>query len=191
MPKIFQAQIYTDTQIEELEVEEMVFPYSDNQMKYDGLQHAYIPQESAFTSRGIDIRSKLKVIGVNNVNGFMHEVSRKFYQYVLKRGALDGLLKRKYIIAKRGILSNYGNMFEYRTAIVDAMVELGDYLADNGDLSQVAGVDFSENISIDINTLRYEERDYPNGFRNTMTSLGLNYVGDYKNIDISEVGKEW
>lgn len=190
MPKIFKAQEYTDTQVLELEVEDMVFPYSDSQMIYDGLSHTYIPTEKAFTSRKIDIRAELKERNIQDVEAFMKHVSEKFYLYALKRGFLDGELKRKYIIAKKGILKNYGNMFEYRTAVVDAMVYLGEYLAINGDISQVSGVDMGESMALDIDTLRNQERDYPNGFREKMASLGLNYVGEYK-FDISGVGKEW
>lgn len=191
MPKIYKAKEYTESMLEELEVEDIQFPYSDNLMKYNGLTHCYVPEEDAFLKRGIDIRKELKERGINDVLSFMQQVSDKFYAYVSKRCLCDSELKRKYIIAKRGLKNNYGNMYEYRMAVVDAMVTLGDYLAINGDLGQINGVDLGENLTIDINTLRYEERDYPNGFRSKMASLGLNYVGEYKGIDISSVGKEW
>lgn len=190
MPKTFQATRYTQTQIDELEVEEMVFPYSDDLLTYDGLSHTYIPTTKAFSERGIDIIKELKDRGVSDVGSFLKQVSFKFYLYAFKKGAINGELKIKYIIAKLGVPKNYANMFEYRNAIINAMVYLGEYLAINGDLSQISGVDLSENISMDINTLRFEERDYPNGFRQMMSSLGLCYVGEHKFL-IKGVGIDW
>ena len=190
MPKIFKATRYTDTQIEDLEAEDMVFPYSDSLLEYDGLTHTYIPTIKAFSSKGVDIVSELKERGISDVGSFMKQVSFKFYQYAFKKGAVNGELKIKYIVAKLGVPKNYSNMFEYRSAIVSAMVQLGEYMAINGDLSQISGVDLNENVSVDINTLRFEERDYPNGFRQTMGSLGLCYVGEHRFL-IQNVGIDW
>lgn len=190
MPKTFQAIKYTDAQLEDLEVEDMTFPYSDSLLEYDGLTHTYIPTIKAFSSKGVDIISELKDRGINDVGSFLKQVSFKFYQYAFKKGAINGELKVKYIVAKLGVPKNYGNMFEYRNAVVSAMVQLGEYLAVNGDLSQISGVDLNDNMSVDITTLRFEERDYPNGFRQTMASLGLCYVGQHY-FQLTGVGKDW
>lgn len=190
MPKTFKAIKYTDTQLEELAVNELVFPYSDSELEYDGLTHTYIPTIKAFTKRGVDIVQELKDRNISDVGSFMKQVSFKFYMYAFKKSATNGQLKIKYLIAKRGMIKNYGNMYEYRNAIIQAMVYLGEYLAVNGDLSQISGVDLNENLSVDINTLRNEERDYPNGFRQLMANLGLCYVGEYY-FNISGLGTEW
>lgn len=190
MPKTFKAIKYTDAQLENLEVEDLVFPYSDSELEYDGLTHTYVPTIKAFNKRGCNIVEELKERGISDVGSFMKQVSFKFYLYAFKKGAINGELKIKYIVAKLGVPRNYGNMYEYRNALISAMVYLGEYLAVNGDLSQISGVDLNENISVDIRTLRFEERDYPNGFKQLMASLGLCYVGTL-NFIVKGVGIDW
>lgn len=190
MPKIFKAVDYTQEQIDSLDITEMQFPYNDEEMVYDGKTHTYIPTEKAFLKRGVNIREMLKERNEEDVEDFLKYVSFKFYLYAIRKCRLSGELVIKYLVAKRGIKRNYLNLYEYRNAVVGAMVYLGEYLATNGDLSQISGVDLTENVSLDISTLRNEERDYPNGFREIMTSLGLNYVGQYRFI-MEELGKEW
>jgi hypothetical protein len=41
-----------------------------------------------------------------------------------------------------------------------------------------------------IETMRYEERDYPQRYKQTMSDLGLAYYGRYSFI-ATGVGKEW
>jgi hypothetical protein len=190
MPRIYKAVDYTKQQIEELEVDQMQFPYNDEEMQYNGVNHTYVPTEKAFLNRGVNIREILKERNLEDVEDFCKYVSFKFYLYAIRKCRLSGELTIKYLVAKRGVKKNYFNLYEYRNAVVGAMVYLGEYLANNGDLSQVNGVDLTENTSLDITTLRNEERDYPNGFREMMTSLGLNYVGQYR-FQIEELGKEW
>lgn len=191
MPTTFKAVEYTEEEIENLEVEEMQFPYSDKRLKYDGLMHEYIPTEYAFLERGVDIRALLQKKGIENVDDFLkNKVAFKFYHYAETKCALSGSLKIKYLIARKGISRNFVNLYEYRNYLIETMVYLGEYLAVNGDLGDITGVDVQDGTSIDIVTLRGEERNYPEGFRNRMTKLGLNFVGDYK-FNISGLGKDW
>lgn len=190
MPKTFKVKKYSDVELEEIEIKDLVFPYSDSELEYDTLSHTYIPTIQAFKKRGVDIEQELRDRNITDIPSFMKQVSFKFYLYAFKKCATNGQLKIKYLIAKRGMPKNFGNMYEYRNAIIQAMVYLGEYLAVNGDLSQISGVDLSENLSVDINTLRNEERDYPNGFRQLMANLGLCYVGEYY-FNMSGVGTDW
>jgi hypothetical protein len=81
-------------------------------------------------------------------------------------------------------------MWEYRNQVVDVMVMLGEYLAYNGDTSQVSGIDLDTGNNLDIRSLRYEERDYPAEMKTLMHQLGLNYSGNYR-IRVDGLGKEW
>ena len=81
-------------------------------------------------------------------------------------------------------------MLEYRQAIINAMVDLAFYMLINGDLSLVSGVDLESMTSLSIDTIRYEERDYPQRYKQTMSDLGLAYYGRYTFI-ASGVGEEW
>ena len=44
--------------------------------------------------------------------------------------------------------------------------------------------------SMSIETMRYEERDYPQRYKQTMVDLGLAYYGRYTFIP-NGIGKEW
>lgn len=181
---------YTEETIEnELEVEDLVFPYCDENMAYNSITHQYEIKEYAFNKRGIDIRALLSQRGENDLDGFLKRVSQKFYLYAYKHCYMNTPLQLKYLVAKRGI-HTFGNMWEYRNQVVDIMCMLGEYLAYNGDSSQISGLDLDTGNNIDIRSLRYEERDYPAEMKALMHQIGLNYSGRYKFIP-HNVGKEW
>lgn len=189
MPKEFQAKYYKDGEIDNLEEEEMVFPYSDKYAKYIGKYHQYEPTEALFNEHGIDIRKKLEQeISGNSVANFLAYVRFKFYLYVYSHNKSSRPVMN-YIIAKRGIKS-YPSRYEYRNNILDAMVYLGEYLLNNGDISQISGIDLDGMTSLSIETIRNEDRDYPARFRNLMSTLGLCYFGSYRIMPIG-LGKEW
>lgn len=189
MPKIFQATTYTETQIEELEEEEMSFPYNDKYARYLGKYHQYEPTEALFNEHGIDIRKKLEQdTNGNSVANFLAYVRFKFYLYVYSHNKSTRPVMN-YIIAKRGIKS-YPSRYEYRNNILDAMVYLGEYLLNNGDISQISGIDLDGMVSLSIDTIRNEDRDYPARFKNLMSTLGLCYFGSYKIVPVG-LGKDW
>lgn len=189
MPKAFQAITYTQTQIEELSEEEMVYPYSDKYATYVGKYHQYEPTEALFNERGINIKRELeqKANGTS-VKEFLSYVRFKFYLYVYSHNKSPRHVMN-FIIAKRGIRT-YPSMFEYRGYILDAMVYLGQYLLDNGDITQISGIDLDSNTALSIDELRNEDRDYPARFRDLMSTLGLCYYGQYKIIS-NGLGTEW
>ena len=91
-----------------------------------------------------------------------------------------------YLIAKRG-LRGYGK-YEYRQAFLEAMFIEGCYLLDNGDLSQIAGVDLDtmQNMSADV--VRNQERDFDKQAIDMLKALGLRYLGRYNFLP---EGKDW
>ena len=66
MPKIYKAPFYTEEQIEELDENEMSFPFSSKYMRYDSLKRQYIPTQARFyvnnddptKSTGLDMEQK-------------------------------------------------------------------------------------------------------------------------------------
>lgn len=189
MPTQYQAPYYTQTQIDNLEVNQMQFPYSDDYARYLGKEHQYEPTQALFNANGIDISKRLETTQTGlSVENFLKYVRFKFYLFVYSHSKSTRPVMN-YIIAKRGIRS-YPNVYEYRNDILNAMVYLGEYLLDNGDLTQIAGVDFDSMTALPIEQLRNEDRDYPARFRNLMSTLGLCYYGYYR-IMPSGIGKEW
>lgn len=184
----FQATFYTDGQLESLEIKDLVFPYSDSYMTYDGKKHQYVLQEKAISEVDNSWKKYLTDKTANGLNTFLKLVSLKFYNYAYTHSKSNNM-KINYLIAKRG-LKSYPNMYEYRNAIKDAMVDLAFYLLHNGDLAQVSGVDLESMTSMSIETMRYEERDYPQRYKQTMVDLGLAYYGRYLFLETG-CGEEW
>lgn len=185
---IFEAPYYTQTQIEEMELHEMSFPYNDDYMKYVGIDHQYELKETALNELDNTWKTKLTDKSPNGVRNFLTLVRKKFYSYAYTHSKSSNL-QINYLIAKRGIRL-YPNMYEYRHQIKDVMLELAIYLLNNGDLSSISGVDIESMTSLSIDTIRYEERDYPQRFKQRMLDLGLAYYGVYRFI-ANGCGKEW
>ena len=184
----FEPQYYDEAQIIAMDLKDFVFPFNDDYMIYDGRTHHYILTEKALNVVDSNWKSKLTDKGPNGVRNFLIATSIKFYTYAYQHSRSTNN-QINYLIAKRG-LKSYPNMFEYREAIKNAMVDLAFYLNDNGDLSRISGVDLESMTSLSIDTIRYEERDYPQRYKQTMSDLGLAYYGRYTFIPTG-VGKEW
>ena len=151
---IFEAPYYTQTQIEEMELHEMSFPYNDDYMKYVGIDHQYELKETALNELDNTWKTKLTDKSPNGVKNFLTLVRKKFYSYAYTHSKSSNL-QINYLIAKRGIRL-YPNMYEYRHQIKDVMLELAIYLLNNGDLSSISGVDIESMTSLSIDTIRYE-----------------------------------
>ena len=184
----FNSPNYTETQLQQMDLKDIVFPFSDEYMYYDGKRHQYIIKEKALDEIDNSWKKKLTDKTPNGVKNFLLATSLKFYTYAYQHSRSTNN-QINYLIAKRG-LKSYPNMMEYRQAIINAMVDLAFYLNDNGDLSRVSGVDLESMTSMSIDTIRYEERDYPQRFKQTMSDLGLAYFGRYSFM-VTGVGEEW
>ena len=185
---IFQAPFYTQTQLQQLEIDEITFPYSDDYMRYVGIDHQYELSEQALNMVDTNWKTKLTDKSANGVKNFLIAVRKKFYTYAYTHSKSSNP-QINYLIAKKGI-KTYPNMYEYRHSLKEAMIDLAFYLLENGDLSRISGVDVESMTSLSIDTIRYEERDYPQRFRQTMLDLGLSYYGRYRFMP-SGIGKEW
>lgn len=101
MPKLYQAPIYTEEQIEELEEKEMHFPYSSKYLVYNSLKRQYIPTEALLLKHGINISEFLSSTGDNSPTAIANEleyISDQIYTYIDKVSGSD-INILKYIIA--------------------------------------------------------------------------------------------
>lgn len=185
---IFEAPTYDDEIILNMNIEDISFPYTDRKAYYNGKTHRYELKEEALNEIDNGWKKKLTDKSANGVKTFFNLVTLKFYKYAYTHSRSSNS-QINYLIAKRG-LKSYPNNFEYRNAVIDAMVELAFYLLDNGDLASVSGVDLESMTSMSIETMRYEERDYPQRFKQTMVDIGLAYFGRYKFL-ATGCGEEW
>ena len=186
--RFYTPNYYDEAQIDMMDISDFVFPFNDDYMDYDGRTHHYILKEKALDVVDSNWKKRLTDKSPNGVRNLLIATSIKFYNYAYQHSRSNNN-QINYLIAKRG-LKSYPNMFEYREAIKNAMVDLAFYLLDNGDLSRISGVDLESMTSMSIDTIRYEERDYPQRFRQTMSDLGLAYYGRYTFIPRG-VGEEW
>lgn len=184
----FIAPIYSETQLEQMDYKDIVFPFSDDYMYYDGKRHQYVIKEKALDMVDNTWKKYLTDKTPNGVRNFLLTASMKFYTYAYQHSRSNNN-QINYLIAKRG-LKSYPNMMEYRNDICSAIVSLAFYMLINGDLSMVSGVDLESMTSISIETIRYEERDYPQRYKQTMSDLGLAFYGRYTFI-ASGIGEEW
>lgn len=184
----FQPNYYDEAQIQYMDLEDFVFPFNDDFMTYDGKKHQYILKEKALDVVDSSWKKRLTDKTPNGAKNLLIATSIKFYTYAYQHSRSNNN-QINFLIAKRG-LKSYPNMFEYREAIKSAMVDLAFYLLDNGDLSRISGVDLESMTSMSIDTMRYEERDYPQRYKQTMSDLGLAYYGRYSFIPTG-IGKEW
>jgi hypothetical protein len=113
----YTAPTYTEVELENLELEEMHFPYNDTELYYNGHTHQYEILEQAFKNRGINIRADLKARGIDDLDGFLKRVSQKFYLYAYKHCYMNSPIAIKYLIAVKGIVT-MGNLYEYRQQVI-------------------------------------------------------------------------
>lgn len=187
----FEPITYTQSQLRELEENEIVFPFNDEDAVYKSKYHQYELTEGYFIERGINLRNELAKLGftsADSVKQFLAHVRTKFYLYAYHHSK-STMPQINYLIAKRG-LRTFPNKYEYRIAVLEAMFQVGEYLLNNGDVSQIAGLDLDTMTAMPIEQIRYEERDYPQNFRLTMSQLGLSYYGRYTFLPTG-IGKEW
>ena len=169
--------IYTQAQLQLMDNDEVVYPYSDEYAVYLGEHHQYELTRKYFEQRGIDLESKIAGSDTTRVQNFLSFLRVKFYNYIYSHSKSPRKVVN-YMIAKRGILGF--DMYEYRQELLEAMFLEGEYLLNNGDISQFNGVDIDtmQNMSIDV--IRNQDRDFSLDAKRKLVQLGLNFYGQYK-----------
>lgn len=183
--KTYIAPKYTRAQLELLDEGQVQFPFSDEDGEYIGRSHQYQLTNEYFIQKGYNLEKELDGNNPEKVNNFLEFLRIKFYNYIYTNSG-SSHRQLNYIIAKSRF---HGfSPYEYRQEFLEAMYIQGLYLLNNGDISQITGIDLDtmQNMSIDV--IRNQKRDMsPDAMRKLM-HLGLNYYGRYK---IMPQGKEW
>jgi hypothetical protein len=183
--KIFTPQTYTKSQLEQLSISEISFPFNDDDATYDGLTHRYTLTKKYFEERGVNLQEAVQGSSPDKINQFLKETSRKVYLYIYTHSK-SSRQQLNYMIAKRGILGY--NIYEYRQAFLEAMFVEGCYLLANGDISNTTGIDLDtmQNLSQDV--VRKQDRDMHKDCILDLKILGLNYYGRYNFVP---QGEDW
>lgn len=181
----FVAPYYTNAQLEQLDENQITFPYSGEDATYVGLDHQYELTSKYFQERGRNLEIEIEGNQPDKVKLWLATLRRKFYTKIYNTNK-STRKQINYMIAKRG-LRGY-NMFEYRQAFLEAMFIEGEYLLDNGDISSVSGVDLDtmQNMSEDV--VRRQERDFHKDALDMLKTLGLRFYGKY---DFIPQGNDW
>ena len=181
---MFNAPTYTKDQLALLTENEIKYPYSDEEMVYDGLKHQYRLTRKCFEERGRHLLTEIQGNDPDKINAFLHAVQLKVYTkiYSSNRSTRNQL---NYLIAKRGLKTM--SMDEYRETFKEMMFIEGCYLLDNGDISGTTGIDLDtmQNMSADV--IRNQNRDWHKDAIALLSMLGLNYV---KRYDFYPQGKD-
>ena len=181
----FNAPYYTKFELEQLDENQITFPFSDEDAVYIGIDHQYELTDKYFQERGVNLQALLPGNDPKKIKQFLTMLRKKFYTKIYNTNK-STRRQLNYIIAKRGI---YGySMYEYRQSFLEAMFIEGEYLIKNGDISGLAGVDFDtmQNMSDDV--MRNQERDFHKDALDMLKTLGLRFYGRYNFIP---QGNDW
>lgn len=183
--KFYKAPIYTKEDLELLDEKEIHFPFSDEDAVYIGLDHQYELTAKYFYERGRNLQIEVEGNEADKVKHFLRRLRLKVYNYIYTHN-MSTRQQMNYLIAKRS-LRDYPS-YEYRQAFLEAMFIEGCYLLDNGDISEVSGVDLDtmQNMSGDV--IREQDRDMSKDALRLLKQLGLKYYGKYNFIP---QGKDW
>lgn len=183
--RFYEAPKYTQAQLELLDNDEIMYPYSDEYAVYLGKHHQYELTRAYFEERGHNLEVEIPGNNPEKIANFLRYLRIKFYNYIYSHNK-STRSQINYMIAKRGIRGF--DMYEYRQEFLEAMYLQGVYLLINGDISQVSGVDLDtmQNMSIDV--IKYQDRDFSLDAKRKLVQLGLNYYGSYKFVP---QGNDW
>lgn len=181
----YKAPFYTESQLQALDERQIHFPFSDKDATYVGENHQYELTEKYFQERGRNLQLEVDGNEPDKVKHFLTFLRIKFYLYIYNHNK-STRNQMNFMIAKRG-LRGY-SPYEYRQAFLEAMFMEGCYLLDNGDISQVAGIDLDtmQNMSVDV--IRNQDRDMQKDSVEALKTLGLKFYGKYNFIP---QGNDW
>lgn len=187
MPKLFSAKYYNEDEIENLEDNEIEFPYSDEYMKYDSLKRQYIPTEQLLLNSGIN--TKILVNSPIGLKKELENISDQIYSYINKSSgsSLDTL---KFMIAKgikRGMSS-----FRFRFQFQEILRKQAEFYILNGDPSKITGIDLEKNTALNKGNLINEDRQIDPEVKILLLDLGLLWNGSYDKQFRSYMGQnDW
>lgn len=179
MPKLFEAPFYTEENLDAIDEQELIFPYSDIYMKYDSLKRQYIPTEELLIKHGIDIGAFLASTGENtpqNVNNELEYISDQIYTYCDKNSGsnIDTL---KWIIAKGMKLGM--KPYRFRLLFQEILWKQARFYVNNDDPSKSIGLDIEQKQYLGKGVLYNEDRHIDPKVKVLLMDLGLVWTGSY------------
>ena len=181
MPKIYQAPIYTEEQIEEMEEKDMMFPFSSKYMVYNSLKRQYVPTEELLIKHGVNLRAFLVSTGSYSPTQIQNEleyISDQIYTYINKNSG-SNIETLKCIVAKgirRGV-----SPYRFRVMFEEILWKQARFYVDNDDLTKSTGVDMEQKQWLNKGVLNYEDRHIDPKIKIMLLDLGLSWVGSYDN----------
>lgn len=192
MPKIFEAPFYTVEQLKALNEEDLIFPFSTEYMRYDGLKQQYIPTEELLNKHGIDLKGFLASTGRNapiDINEELEYISDQIYTCIFKNSGsnIDTL---KCIVAKgirRGI-----SPYRFRLLFEEILWKQARFYVNNDDPTKTTGIDMEQKQWLNKGVLINEDRQIDPQVKVMLMQLGLSWVGSYDKMFFSLVSqKKW
>lgn len=179
MPKLFEAPFYTAENLDVMDEQELIFPYSDIYMKYDSIKRKYIPTEELLIKHGIDIGAFLASTGENtpqNVNNELEYISDQIYTYCDKNSGsnIDTL---KWIIAKGMKLGM--KPYRFRLLFQEILWKQARFYVNNDDPSKSIGLDIEQKQYLGKGVLYNEDRHIDPKVKVLLMDLGLVWTGSY------------
>lgn len=173
---MYQPPFYSEKDIERIGVDKISYPFNDKDATYNSLYHQYELTSSYFEERGRNLLLEIEGTDPEKVRHFLTALRLKFYTWIYTHNR-SSRSQLNYLIAVRSLREMHP--FEYRQMFLEAMFIEGCYLLDNGDISNMAGVDFDtmQNMSADV--MRNQDRDMHKDAIGLLKELGLNFYGKY------------
>jgi len=190
MPKIYEAPIYTEEQILEMEEKDMQFPFSSKYMVYDSIKRQYVPTEALLLKHGIDIHAFLSSTGnytPTQIKNELEYISDQIYTYINKKSG-SNIETLKCIVAKgirRGI-----SQFRFRVMFEEILWKQARFYIENDDLTKTTGVDMEQKQWINKGVLNYEDRHIDPKIKIMLMDLGLCWAGSYDNQFAGLISKQ-
>lgn len=181
MPKLYKAPFYTEEQLEELEENEMCFPYSDKYLTYDSIKRQYVPTEALLLKHGINLNEFLMATGDDspaNVNIQLEFISDQIYSYINKNSG-SSINVLKWMIAK-GIKMGL-SPYRFRLLFEEIIWKQARFYVDNDDPTKSTGIDIEQKQWLNKGVLVNEDRHIDPKVKIMLMDLGLCWAGSYDN----------
>lgn len=179
MPIIYKAPIYTEEQIEEMNEQDMQFPYSSKYMIYNSLKRQYMPTEALLIKHGVNLNEFLSSTGANSpteVNNELEYISDQIYTFINKNSG-SNTETLKCIVAKgikRGV-----SPFRFRVMFEEILWKQARFYVNNDDPTKSTGIDMEQKQWLNKGVLTNEDRHIDPKIKTMLMDLGLCWVGSY------------
>ncbi len=181
MPKLYKAPFYTQEQIEEMEENQITFPYSDKYLRYDSVKRQYIPTEALLLKHGVNLAEVITSTGQDaqaNMNEELEYISDQIYA-CCNRNSGSNIETIKWLIAKgvrRGI-----SPYRFRLLFEEILWKQAKFYANNDDPTKTTGIDVEQKQWLNKGVLINEDRNIDPKVKVMLIDLGLCWVGSYDN----------